>query len=139
MKVSRFVRCSLKYDSYSSRSIFQFSQSFLFFLFFLCDFTDVEFSHPPPSSTSLAAIAKMGIFNRREEENSSISAAADQRISEKDMEQQRESDTIQDESSLPRTFDQALEKRVVRKIDLHLIPLVMVLCMLYIVIGTITG
>lgn len=81
----------------------------------------------------------MGIFNRKDEECNSISAAPEQGVSEKDVEQQRELDTIQDESSLPRTFDRALEKRVVRKIDLHLIPLVMVLCMFHISIDTIDG
>lgn len=46
---------------------------------------------------------------------------------EKVMEQQEES-AWHGKSSQPQQFDAALEKRIVRKIDMHLIPLVMVLC-----------
>jgi hypothetical protein len=80
----------------------------------------------------------MGILNGREEEERSPSASADQGLSEKDIEQQAESNT-QDGAPQPRQFDRAMERKVVRKIDLHLIPLVMVLCGWYIRIGRRTG
>ncbi|CZR64555.1 related to nicotinamide mononucleotide permease [Phialocephala subalpina] len=71
----------------------------------------------------------MGILNGREEEERPPSASADQGLSEKDIEQQAESNT-QDGAPQPRQFDRAMERKVVRKIDLHLIPLVMVLYLL---------
>lgn len=69
----------------------------------------------------------MGIISRQEEEERSPSASADQGSSEKDVEQHGESQA-QDGVSQPRQFDRAMERKVVRKIDFHLIPLVMGLC-----------
>lgn len=80
----------------------------------------------------------MGILSRKEEEERSPSASADQGLSEKDIEQQGES-TPRGGAPQPRQFDRAMERKVVRKIDIHLIPLVMVLCGWYIRIGRGTG
>ncbi len=69
----------------------------------------------------------MGILDRTEEEVRRPSASAEQGLSEKDIEQQGEPTPQYGLHTAPR-LDRELEKRVVRKTDLHLIPLVMVLC-----------
>ncbi len=80
----------------------------------------------------------MGMFQKRNINSADLApgggrgeAASSVDIASHDPEKavgQQEERTGRDTSPRPIQFDAALEKRVVRKIDVHLIPLVMILC-----------